>query len=513
MLLDSDGSVDSRSYAWSYPGCPIRVLLGFEVVEQLREDIFRAGDHGRESGGVLIGKKRSKPGAPIKIIDFVPLPAGEESSSSYFTVSATQLAEVVQRCPSDSQVVGYYRTALDRQVHLRFEDLESIQTSFRDPLDVFLIIAAKENRRLTAGFFVWQNQSVASDPYLTFPFSANELVAGKWPTRAGTKLAEGVFAGAVALFNQTSILGKAAIGVALMAVISAFFITQKDTSASAVSKIPSPARLGLRVERDTVNFLIAWDRSVPEITRAKAGNLLISDGNGPPTFVALTPEQLRHGTLTYTSPSLGDKVEFQLDVLEPSGPERTESIISISGAPGPGLTDESASLAALPGNHPKAAAPKRDVPGAAATSAAGRITRPTVAQRKVFVAPRSRGPLMAARSMPEPPPIEPDIAATTSSQLLNNLAGSSPNRAVPPAPAQVEPPSGVTITSEPSGARVEINGALAGYTPLTIKVTPLGLGFTVTVTKDGFAKWMAQTFSTAEPSGLHAQLRELPKQR
>lgn len=70
----------------------------------------------------------------------------------------------------------------------------------------------------------------------------------------------------------------------------------------------------------------------------------------------------------------------------------------------------------------------------------------------------------------------------------------------------------MTITSEPSGAKVEIDGILAGYTPITLKVTPLGLGFTVTVTKDGFAKWMTQTFSTAEPYGLHAQLRPLPRE-
>src|ERR1700690_4143385 len=99
------------------------------------------------------------------------------------------------------------------------------------------------------------------------------------------------------------------------------------------------------------------------------------------------------------------------------------------------------------------------------------------------------------------------------------MATSSPVRSAPQprcdlmrAGTSIGMNTGVTITSEPSGAKIEIDGIVAGYTPITIKVTPLGLGFTVTLIKDGFAKWMAQTFSTAQPYGLHAQLRELPKQ-
>ena len=66
----------------------------------------------------------------------------------------------------------------------------------------------------------------------------------------------------------------------------------------------------------------------------------------------------------------------------------------------------------------------------------------------------------------------------------------------------------MTITSEPSGAKVEINAVPAGVTPMTLQITPVGLGFTVTVTKNGFMKWTVQSFSTAQPYSLHAQLRE-----
>jgi hypothetical protein len=417
------------------------------------------------------------------------------------------LAEVIKRCPSDSQVVGYYRTGLDHQIRLRQADLDCIAQSFQDPLDVFLVVAAKDGGRLAGGFFVRQNGSVASDPYLVFPFSAAELATGKWPVRDGDRLGEGALASIVSLFNRTSPLSKAAIGAAVIALAITFFITEKKSPAS-VSRAPSPAKLGLRVERDTVNFLIAWDPSAPEIGGAKAGTILISDGSSPPTIVAMAPDQLRKGTLTYSSPSLGDKVEFQLDLLELSGPERTESIISVSGRPGPDLADQ-----LKPPTTPQPNAPKsviRSVAGAPAPNAIARKVGSTVAKRS-FIPPR-RGVPLAGGPMPEPPTITTDIQDSSGSQLLNNIADAAAKRPAPQNPVPAESGSGVTITSEPSGAKVEINGTLAGYTPITIKVTPLGLGFTVAVTKDGFAKWMAQTFSTAEPSGLHAQLRQLPRQ-
>jgi hypothetical protein len=72
-------------------------------------------------------------------------------------------------------------------------------------------------------------------------------------------------------------------------------------------------------------------------------------------------------------------------------------------------------------------------------------------------------------------------------------------------------PGLLTITSEPSGAQVQINTVPAGQTPLTIQISPVGLGFTVTVSKAGFMNWTLQTFATAQPYSLHAQLRPAPR--
>ena len=58
---------------------------------------------------------------------------------------------------------------------------------------------------------------------------------------------------------------------------------------------------------------------------------------------------------------------------------------------------------------------------------------------------------------------------------------------------------------------MEINAIPAGVTPITLQISPVGLGFTVTVTKNGYMKWTVQSFSTAQPYSLHAQLRQNPK--
>lgn len=133
--------------------------------------------------------------------------------------------------------------------------------------------------------------------------------------------------------------------------------------------------------------------------------------------------------------------------------------------------------------------------------------------------------------MPEPPEISGDADASApanfSAQFNPNAvaelgppavqpsAGSLGNKLFPG--SNIAPPNGqsnegvVTITSEPSGARVEINAIPAGVTPVSVQISPVGLGFTVTVTKNGYIKWTIQSFSTAHPYSLHAQLRQNPK--
>ena len=94
--------------------------------------------------------------------------------------------------------------------------------------------------------------------------------------------------------------------------------------------------------------------------------------------------------------------------------------------------------------------------------------------------------------------------------LLKTAAGYDDPKGAKTA-SRVPPNAGmVTISSEPSGATVAINEILAGTTPLAVRISPLGVGFTVAVTKSGFDKWILQSVATAQPSFLSARLATSP---
>ena len=78
----------------------------------------------------------------------------------------------------------------------------------------------------------------------------------------------------------------------------------------------------------------------------------------------------------------------------------------------------------------------------------------------------------------------------------------------PVIPPQVAPAEKIqlTITSDPSGAAVEINGVAVGPTPVTAALTA-GTNCTLTVKKDGFLPWtMHYPASTAGKFNLNANL-------
>lgn len=530
----------SESYVWAYPGCPVRILLGLNVIEQLQAEVSQSAPWRGEIGGLLIRSKRSKPGA-IRIVDFIPLPGEQKSSDPHFQLPSASLAEAIARCPSDCKIAGYYRTDADQNVHLRPEDLETIEQWFKDPASVFLVIAAGNNGRPTAGFFFWENDSVAANPSLTFPFEAGKLVSEGWPTAAEPVEKERFSTFLALSWNIAEIVRRMSIPAKIGAVSALFalaigiwvFAWNRSVSLPKVAASPS---LGLEVKRDGTKFLIAWNPAAPMIQNAKDANLVIWDssreawdGSRDPLYMPLTSTQLRSGNVSYTSFSYTEKVKFRLDTVGKSGDAASESMVSIS----PLSIANPASPSTLPEPAARTSAP----PARPATEnlapyeprhalVVPPLARPTRSANRKFVAPRSipAANAVADTVIPDPPNIVVEVlsSAPFDAGFAPNV-GAAPGPPAAPAAARLNPgatiatPNGrsnegvVTITSEPPGARVEINAIPAGVTPITLQITPVGLGFTVTVTKNGFMKWTVQSFSTFQPYSLHAQLRSIPK--
>jgi PEGA domain len=543
----------SESYVWAYPGCPVRILLNLNVIEQLVSEVSQSAPW-PEIGGLLIRSKRSKPGS-IRIVDFIPLPGEQRVGDPRFKLSSASLAEAIARCPSDSKIAGYYRTDVDQNVHLRSTDLDAIEEWFKDPSSVFLIIASPNNARPTAGFFFWGNGSVAANPSLTFPFEAAKLVAEGWPTqtesldRARFATWAGRFLKIAARVPEMSLPMKIGIVSALFALAIGIRVFTWNRSAGLANVAASPS-LGLQVKRDGTKFLVAWNRSAPVIANAKDANLVIWDasreawdGSSDPLYMPLTPAQLSSGTVSYTSFSFTEKVKFRLDTVGKSGEAASESMVSVSPASissptsssAPPAPEHAAGNASLPVCAPSPAPPTAvNVPPCeprrlpAISAPRGAFVGSSRAAGKKFVPPRSVRAVKAVHEtvLPDPPKVVAEFVPN-----VRFAAGFNPNAVAAPGPpgntattttrlnpgAAVEQPNGrpsegvVTITSEPSGARVEINAIPAGVTPITLQFSPVGLGFTVTVIKNGYMKWTVQSFSTAQPYSLHAQLRQNPK--
>ena len=537
-MVPSLNQTSSESYVWAYPGCPVRILLSLSVIEQLQAEVSQSAPWRGEIGGLLIRSKKSKPGT-IRIVDFIPLPGAQKAPDPRFKLPSESLAEAIARCPSDCKIVGYYRTDADQRVHLRPEDLETIQQWFKDPASVFLVITAGDHARSTAGFFFWESGAVAANPSLTFPFEAAKLVSEGWPTQAEPVDKErftaitGFFLRIAEIIRQTSIPVKIGAVSALFALVIGFrvFTWNRSDGRSKVAAAPS---LGLQVKRDGTKFLVAWNPSAPVIANAKDANLVIWDssreawdGSSDPLYMPLTSAQLRSGTVTYTSFAFTEKVKFRLDTIAPSGETASESMVSVSplsiASPtaGPSVPQPTPTLPAaenLPPYEPRRRKPPSALPAP--------LARARAANRK-FIPPKSARAAGARHDavMPDPPNIVVEVV----SGLAFDPALLHSNALAPPAPpaspltarlnssAAIETSNGrpnegvVTITSEPSGARVEINAIPAGVTPITLQISPVGLGFTVTVTKSGYMKWTVQSFSTTQPYSLHAQLRQLPR--
>jgi len=303
--------------------------------------------------------------------------------------------------------------------------------------------------------------------------------------------------------------------------------------------------LGLQVKRDGTNFLVTWDPAVPEIANAQDANLLIWDGSRPasggksgPLYIPLTALQLRSGNLTYKSVDAKENVKFRLEATGAAGIRTSESTVVIS----PAYVENSGSLPSVTRVPAQETTPRRrldtnTIPAEkfdrafdrrAAASFSGSI-------QKIFIPPRStRTPSAAGdATLPDPSDLVADLAAGERSGIKPEfkpgvvaiIAPPDGQSNAPGAPLSTKVLQGavvpslndqsnegvVTITSEPSGARVEINALPAGVTPLAVQISPVGLGFTVTVTKSGYRKWIVQTFSTAQPSSLHAELSQIPK--
>jgi len=494
VVPDSNPALRNGSFTWTYPGWPARVSLDLPVIERLRAEL---ASH-QHPAGLLIGPTNTRFGA-TKIIDFAPLPASIDPAGPELGAAVDEIAG---RCPPDRAIAGTYRVVSENSIQLDFGGSTFVKRNFGQPSSVFVVI--------TPDFVTVNSTWTSPVPAGT---QAPEAAAG-FRAAQRERLADWTMP-LLHPGTRTNLWAKvlsAALVVALLATGSV--LLKHGLAARAASARGSVA---LHVQRAGGGFVLTWDRSAPQIAAAEAGNLEIREGTKPLSLLSLTPEQLAVGTLTYNSYDYSNQAEFRLRVIGPDGASSAVSTASPEPQPASNVV-----AAETPQPEMTPVPERHDEPPAAQTVAAipRRTGLKTEKRRLVANAESSERPFVPRAdeyaANPEPPSLPParrpsntllwamgDLSlANRTSAPESQVRTASPPRAIAGAAGLL------TITSEPSGATVEINNMSAGTTPVMLRMSPLGLGFTVTVSKGGFETWSIQSVATNEPAELHARLRQ-----
>jgi protein TonB len=136
-----------------------------------------------EAGGLLLGHRVAR--NTIEIDDYLWVSSEEQPGSRYsLDTSALERLRAEYSARDEkarrSQVVGYFRTQADDNLHLRDEEISLVREHFRDPTDVVLLIRTSD-KSYTSGFLFW----TTADDFAPFPLMEFPLDAGRLQTDAG----------------------------------------------------------------------------------------------------------------------------------------------------------------------------------------------------------------------------------------------------------------------------------------------------------------------------------------
>jgi hypothetical protein len=193
---------------------------------------------------------------------------------------------------------------------------------------VVLLIENIEAATAKAAFFFWDRGKMLGDfSLMDFPLDSHQLAAlerqrtaprasrqidqelrleppeasdnsegSHWPMRAAWAVGALAILGMTAYFYSTS---------------TRPIHRSTSDAQQPVSSLAAASPLDFRVDREGTDLLFSWDRRSPAITGATFGMVLIRE-NDRTRNVALTPEQLRFGSVRYRPAS--DEVDIELNV-------------------------------------------------------------------------------------------------------------------------------------------------------------------------------------------------------
>jgi len=285
------------------------------------------------------------------------------------------------------------------------------------------------------------------------------------------------------------------VGAIALAGLSVFFLRGRLWPESKPSGAGASSPLQLQVESQGNGILdVRWNPQSAAVIQAREGRLVIAERDQQTRTMELSPEQLKIGHLYYQSAV--ERVEFRLEIVDPSGGVAKESVLAMSSGPGtepsagppvaPSL-DQPSTQNAQPQKGPTVETQADSSRVAAATEAANspQTQQPNRAPLRSFAPPPNQGKAVdtSAVLLDDAPPVVPSGSVAAPSVSLPEAAVRipAPQAKEPPAPAPAQPKTGGNLQAPKLVKRVAPvypSAAQAAHIQGTVR-------FTAMIGKDG----------------------------
>jgi hypothetical protein len=166
-------AVSPASYTWTFPGCPIRIRIRFEIVDALQRLVERAQDPDTKApfaGGLLLGDTASPDVTEVAGIE--PL----------VRLDATAVEAAIG--DAACEVVGFFRALFGdpaqpgASLRMTGDDVTLAAAFFNQPSSVVLLIETVETSAPKAAFFFRDGGKMLGDfSFMDFPLDAHQLAA------------------------------------------------------------------------------------------------------------------------------------------------------------------------------------------------------------------------------------------------------------------------------------------------------------------------------------------------
>ena len=171
-------------YLWEVAGKPVRVRLPFDLIDRLEKEAvesFRSlSSRGSEIGGVLYGKFSAQEPYLVSVEEFELVPCDYGRGPLYRLTDADLARFDKLITQPNAKTVGFFRSHTRKGLALDSDDVQVLESRFRDAHNIGLLIRPFATKASTAGIYIWEGGIIHTESsYQEFPFRSSQLTPSK----------------------------------------------------------------------------------------------------------------------------------------------------------------------------------------------------------------------------------------------------------------------------------------------------------------------------------------------